>query len=133
MPVIYKYTGGVPRLINTLCDTALTVAYADSLPTVTIDVLKSALDELQWVPFERRAGGRLTKTAAKGGRTHAVREQDKLIANIGNRLNQMDSLVPSLSLISDRMASVEKLLSEVVDLMRHDRLSAPEVKKKHTS
>jgi type II secretory pathway predicted ATPase ExeA len=121
MPVVYKYTGGVPRLINTLCDTALTVAYADSLPTVTIDVLKSALDELQWVPFERRAGGRLAKPAAKGDRSHTVREQDKLIANIGNRLNQVDSLVPSLSMISDRMGSIEALLTTVVTLLKQNR------------
>ena len=121
MSVIFKYTGGVPRLINTLCDTALTVAYADSLPTVTIDVLKSALDELQWVPFERRAGGRLAKPAPKGDRTHTVREQDKLIANIGKRLNQMDSLVPSLSTISDRMGSIEVLLTSIVTLLKQGR------------
>ena len=117
MPVVFKYTGGVPRLVNTLCDTALTVAYADSLPTVTIDVLKEALDELQWQPFERRAG-RLMKAAPKEGRSHTVREQDKLIANIGTRLNQVDSLVPSLSLMVDRMASIEALLTTVVAFLK---------------
>src|SRR5438309_2590870 len=35
LPHIYKYAGGIPRLINTLCDTALTCAYADSLPGIT--------------------------------------------------------------------------------------------------
>ena len=120
MPVIYKYTGGVPRLINTLCDTTLTVAYADNLPTVTISVLKEALDELQWQPFERRAG-RLAKAAPKGDRAHTVREQDKMIANIGTRLNQVDSLVPSLSLITDRMANIEALLKTITDFMRQSR------------
>jgi type II secretory pathway predicted ATPase ExeA len=121
MPIIYKYTGGVPRLINTLCDTALTVAYADNAPTVTLDVIKEALDELQWQPFERRAG-RQGKSAPKSERSHTVREQDKLIANIGNRLNQMDSLVPSLSLISDRMGNIEALLKAITDLMQQGRL-----------
>jgi len=121
MPVIYKYTGGVPRLINTLCDTALTVAYADSMPTVTLNVLKEALDELQWQPFERRAG-RQGKSAPKSDRSHTLREQDKLIANIGNRLNQMDSLVPPLSLMSDRMANIEALLKAITDLMQQGRL-----------
>ncbi len=127
MPVIYKYTGGVPRLINTLCDTALTVAYADSLPTVTINVLKEALDELQWQPFERRTG-RQGKTAPKAERSQAVREQDKQIASIGNRLNQMDSLVPSLSLISDRMGNIEALLTKVLQhlqLVREERETTP--------
>jgi type II secretory pathway predicted ATPase ExeA len=122
MSVIYKYTGGVPRLINTLCDTALTVAYADDLPTVTINVLKEALDELQWQPYERRASSNRTgKPAPKGDHSQTVREQDKLIAGIGNRLNQMDSLVPSLSLISDRMASIEALLTNIVALLRQGK------------
>ena len=128
MPVIYKYTGGVPRLINTLCDTALTVAYADSLPTVTINVLKEALDELQWQPFERRTGRRQGKPAPKADRSHTVREQDKQIASIGSRLNQMDSLVPSLALISDRMGNIEALLTKVVQhlqLGREERETAP--------
>lgn len=121
MPVLYKYSGGVPRLVNTLCDTALTVAYADSLPTVTLDVVKSVLDELQWQPFERRAGRR-GKPAAKGERTHGERDDDKLLATIGKRLNQMDSLVPSLSLISDRMASIETLLKSIADSLQQRRL-----------
>ena len=50
-----------------------------------------------------------------------MREQDKLIANIGKRLNQMDSLVPSLSLISDRMASIEVLLKAITELMQQGR------------
>jgi len=120
MSVIFKYSGGVPRLINTLCDTALTVAYADSAPTVTINVLKEALDELQWQPFERRAG-RQPKSTPKGERSHTSREQDKLLVNIGNRLNQMDSLVPSLSLISDRMGSIEALLTKVITLMQQEK------------
>jgi len=121
MPVLYKYSGGVPRLVNTLCDTALTVAYADNLPTVTLDVVKSVLDELQWQPFERRAGGRRGRPAGKGERGHNEREEDRLLANIGKRLNQMDSLVPSLSLISDRMASIETLLKSIADSLQQRR------------
>src|SRR6267378_1748165 len=41
-PVIYKYAGGTPRLINTLCDAALTCAYADNLPRVTAKVAEAA-------------------------------------------------------------------------------------------
>ena len=54
MPVIYRFTGGVPRLINTLCDTALMVAFSSSLDLVTTTELKAAIDELQWVEFAAR-------------------------------------------------------------------------------
>ncbi len=54
LPVIYRYTGGVPRLVNTLCDTALMIAYSSGQPGVGITELKAAIDELQWVEFAAR-------------------------------------------------------------------------------
>jgi general secretion pathway protein A len=48
---IYKYTGGVPRLINTLCDTCLMAAFARDQDTVTAADLDVAIQELQWVEF----------------------------------------------------------------------------------
>ncbi len=54
-PVIFRYTGGVPRLINTLCDTALMVAYALERTAIGIDELQAAIDELRWVEFGTRS------------------------------------------------------------------------------
>jgi type II secretory pathway predicted ATPase ExeA len=48
---IYKYTGGVPRLINTLCDTCLMAAFGHDRDTVTAGDLAAAIQELQWVEF----------------------------------------------------------------------------------
>jgi general secretion pathway protein A len=48
---IYKYTGGVPRLINTLCDTCLMAAYNKEHDTVGTAELDAAIRELQWVEF----------------------------------------------------------------------------------
>jgi type II secretory pathway predicted ATPase ExeA len=50
-PVIYKYTGGVPRLINTLCDTCLMAAFGRDRDTVTMEDLNAAVEELQWVEY----------------------------------------------------------------------------------
>lgn len=50
-PEIFRYTGGVPRLINTLCDTSLMAAYAADRKTVTMIDVKSAVAELQWVEY----------------------------------------------------------------------------------
>ena len=54
--IIHKYTGGVPRLINTLCDTALLCAFADQKETVTIEDIMSALNELDWEEHELNTG-----------------------------------------------------------------------------
>jgi type II secretory pathway predicted ATPase ExeA len=53
-PVIFRYTGGVPRLINTLCDTALMGAYALEQTQIGIGELKAAIEELQWTEFVSR-------------------------------------------------------------------------------
>jgi general secretion pathway protein A len=53
-PVIYRYTGGIPRLVNTLCDTALLAAFAQDRTTVTGEELGSAIAELQWVEYAAR-------------------------------------------------------------------------------
>ena len=50
-PTIYRYTGGVPRLINTLCDTAMMAAFGRDSDTVTAADLETAIRELQWVEF----------------------------------------------------------------------------------
>jgi general secretion pathway protein A len=48
---IYKYTGGVPRLVNTLCDTCLMSAFGRDKDTVSLQDLEAAVLELQWVEF----------------------------------------------------------------------------------
>jgi type II secretory pathway predicted ATPase ExeA len=48
---IYKYTGGVPRLINTLCDTSLMASFGRDRDTVSAEDLDAAIQELQWVEF----------------------------------------------------------------------------------
>jgi len=53
-PTIYRYTGGVPRLVNTLCDTCMIAAFARESDAVTTEDLQAALRELQWVEFDAR-------------------------------------------------------------------------------
>ena len=49
-PLIQTYTGGIPRKINVLCDTALVCAFADDQDRVSIETIGDALAELQWKP-----------------------------------------------------------------------------------
>ncbi len=51
---IYRYTGGTPRLINTLCDTAMMAAFARDSDTVSPADLDTAIRELQWVEYAAR-------------------------------------------------------------------------------
>jgi general secretion pathway protein A len=54
-PLIYRYTGGVPRLINTLCDTSMLAAFARDTDVVGVEEVKGAIEELQWNEFTERS------------------------------------------------------------------------------
>jgi type II secretory pathway predicted ATPase ExeA len=51
---IYRYTGGTPRLINTLCDTAMMAAFAADRDHVTLSDVEAAIGELRWSEFNGR-------------------------------------------------------------------------------
>ncbi|MBI1195092.1 MAG: AAA family ATPase [Gammaproteobacteria bacterium] len=44
---VYDFSGGVPRLINQICDTALVYAFADSLSEVTPDIVTAVAKDKQ--------------------------------------------------------------------------------------
>jgi general secretion pathway protein A len=68
-PEIYRFTGGVPRLVNTLCDTSMMAAYGEDRDHVTLGDIESALAELQWVEFAARVVARgAPEPAAHGDR-----------------------------------------------------------------
>ncbi len=57
-PLLYKYTGGVPRLINTLCDTAMVAAFTADRDHVLLEDVQSAIAELRWTEFSARVAPR---------------------------------------------------------------------------
>jgi len=53
---LYRFSGGIPRLINTLCDTTLLCAFADEKSVVeALDVIAAA-EELGWQEHESNTG-----------------------------------------------------------------------------
>jgi putative secretion ATPase (PEP-CTERM system associated) len=54
---IYRFSGGVPRLINTLCDTAMMAAYTENRDSVRRADVASAVAELRWTLYAARAQG----------------------------------------------------------------------------
>jgi|SRR5579863_1431185 len=51
---IFRYCGGVPRLVNTLCDTALMAAFTAGRDTVTRADVAAAVEELRWGEYAAR-------------------------------------------------------------------------------
>jgi general secretion pathway protein A len=61
---IYRYTGGVPRLINTLCDTAMMAAYTDNRDSVRRADIATTIAELRWPLYAARAPGAAASAAS---------------------------------------------------------------------
>jgi general secretion pathway protein A len=71
-PEVFRYCGGVPRLINTLCDTAMMAAFTADRSTVTRADIISAVRELQWVEYAARPVPQPPGAAAAAAGTHAA-------------------------------------------------------------
>ena len=50
MLAVYEHTRGVPRLINTICDTAMIMARVSNRDTVSLNSVEDAIEELDWSP-----------------------------------------------------------------------------------
>jgi len=93
---IYKYSSGIPRLINVLCDSALVYGYADEMKYIGKEVIENVLKE-------RKEGGLFTDI-----RQHDIlpfnpdelgptegRIQNEQILEIFRRLNLLENRVDS--------------------------------------
>jgi len=117
MPRIYKYAGGIPRLINTLCDTALTCAYADNLPGITAEVVEAAAKELQWPPHSERIEKRRLKMKrgpVEGGVQGILREQSQTLAAIAAVVSKLEERSPVMESIGKSLAAIETHLRNLV-------------------
>ncbi len=61
-PTLFRYAGGVPRLVNTLCETAMMSAFNNDRDFVTLEDLQSAIEELRWVEYAKRGSARDTSS-----------------------------------------------------------------------
>lgn len=55
-PAIYRYSGGIPRLINTICDSALLVGMVDGKSRITEVDIEETAEELGWQVHEDTTG-----------------------------------------------------------------------------
>lgn len=54
LKLIWEYSGGVPRRINTVCDNALLISYGRGKKGVEAGIVEEAIKDLNWKPFSGR-------------------------------------------------------------------------------
>jgi type II secretory pathway predicted ATPase ExeA len=101
-PQLFRFTGGVPRLINTLCDTAMMAAYTADRGMVTSVDIDSAVGELQWVEFAARTQQQIK--AATELALPRMRGSDPALPSLGRLLVATDGrTVQEISLSQGRV------------------------------
>jgi general secretion pathway protein A len=100
-PEIFRYTGGVPRLVNTLCDTAMMAAFNEDRDVVTVADIASAADELQWVEFASRTMAIAAKMAdvSTSSGDRASRSLSKLVLSTDGKAVAELHLIPGRKVI----------------------------------
>ncbi len=127
-PVVYKYAGGTPRLINTLCDAALTCGYADNLPRITAKLVEEAAGELQWPSYSERVSQRRQKAAPSlfdGGLHDVLSAQSRSLATIAEQVGKLEDLPPILASIRMSLAAIETSLRHFVQRQAEEPNSEP--------
>jgi general secretion pathway protein A len=98
IPLIYRYTGGTPRLINTLCDTAMMAAFAQDRDHVTLEDLQGAIEELQWVEFAERSV-RMEALKVEATDRHRALALGHILVGLGGKTVAERDLVPGRLII----------------------------------
>ena len=120
-PIVHEYTGGLPRLINSLCDTALVVAYADGQTRVSKEVLRSAIEELQWPTFAAREAASKRKPKGRTRKRDDVLEslpdliarQTLILGAIDQTLSGLNVTLRHLPDLAERLTQLEQKLDEL--------------------
>jgi putative secretion ATPase (PEP-CTERM system associated) len=134
--LIYAYSGGIPRLINTLCDTALTCAFTDDQATVSAAVVKTAIQELQWLPYTERMKARAERRPAAAdphSKTSLVELLDsnrRCLTSLADKLERLEPSASALGEIVRRMQNIEKILQRIAGA-EQDKGDKKHTKNKH--
>ncbi len=94
---IHRYTGGIPRVINTLCDRLLLYGYLEELHEMEIDSVRVVVNEIEQDAIRIRSGGR-SETSGSSSMEHPIETSGSAPSsgNIDDRLAQLERMVWSL-------------------------------------
>jgi putative secretion ATPase (PEP-CTERM system associated) len=121
-PLIFEYTGGIPRLINSLCDMALLTAYVEDQPTVDASRIRASIEELGWVPFEERPTQRAK--LAESTNQHLPSLQPAMAGiglgdvpgDLSEKISRLYDFLPRMSSgIMSKMRMIEDRLKDISD------------------
>lgn len=103
---IHKYSRGIPRIINTLCDTALVYGFADDVKVINKKIIENIVES-------REIGEGFTEDAP--GEDAALPSPPMGNGAAGQLNGRVDSLEKRMVLLETVVANIERTLSALVN------------------
>jgi len=85
---VHRLCFGIPRLINTLCDTAMMTCLVTDTHKVTMEIIDNAVQELRWQWIEDRDADKSQDEAAKAPSKEGKRPINLMVYRAGQFLEQ---------------------------------------------
>jgi len=109
---VYKFSRGIPRLINILCDYGLITAYVEGKEHVTTDIIKAVASDLKEYDYwnENKAQSEKKGEISTHGKVVENYEEDlsAIALKIIKLEKKVDSLIEELSNLSNRCETLER-------------------------
>ncbi len=109
---IFEASGGIPRVINLLCDTALVYGYAESLPQITTEVIAQVIRD-------KDGFGLVTSGSNDDGGPRELGAEQAVFA-FASRMLELEEKVAGLHRQIEQQAQ-ERLVAELTALLHRER------------
>ena len=108
---VHLYTGGIPRLVNTLCNMVLLRGMLGGKKMIAAETVLETVTELGWRPYKERGSGGVTWLPRGLSRGHPTGE-----ANAGSD----DGALPGSDGLERRLAEVARHLERIAVALERD-------------
>jgi general secretion pathway protein A len=118
LSIIHRYTGGIPRLVNILCDTALLSAFVDKKNKITVRTIEKVITELQWLPYCNRTLNQLKKEDLY----HLDQEPPRILIKRNGREDQEEFTLDKRSVTLGRLKGNDILINDSAISTHHAKI-----------
>jgi hypothetical protein len=116
--MVHRYSGGIPRIINNICDNALLTGYGESSETITPAIIKEVVEVLDLTSIEIVSESTVAASGLDASLFHVQSDKpSERPANVhyirrdreAGRMNQSNERSPKFSLWSEAKNSETEL------------------------
>jgi len=122
---IYKFSRGIPRLINILCDFALLAAYVEGKTSVNVDIIRELVKDLESHDYWNESQD------DSDIKTSNNKDNPDLFENAGSFALRLIELEEKLKVglseiksLSDNVNNLEKMVSQFKESAQNDRINS---------